>query len=133
MALVRKLKKAGRGMMREHSRGERGVALVEALVALALLGIIATGFLSGTAVTSTTRVTADEHSSAKMLAESIMDSIKKQDFGASYNITIPEEFPGFSANTTVTSLRNNAIQKITVDVSRRDNVLFTLEGYKVQR
>jgi len=114
-------------------RREQGIALIEVMVSLALLGIIATGFLSGTAVTSNTRVVADEHASAKMLAESIMVGIKKQEFAASYNVIVPDEFPGFSANATVTSLRNNAIQKITIDVSRRDQVLFTLEGYKVQR
>ena len=123
----------GNSMGRIMKRGEKGIALIEVLVSLALLGIIAVGILSGTAATSSTRVVADEHASAKILAESIMDDIKKQEFGSSYTTTIPDEFSDFSADTTVTSLRNNALQKITVDVSRRDQVLFTLEGYKVQR
>jgi prepilin-type N-terminal cleavage/methylation domain-containing protein len=87
------VKKAGGMTVRKRRNTERGFSLIEVMVALALLGIIATGFLSGTAVTSNTRVIADEHASAKMLAESIMDGIKKQDFGASYNVTIPDEFP----------------------------------------
>ena len=123
----------GNNMGRIMKRGEKGIALIEVLVSLALLGIIAVGILSGTAATSSTRVVADEHASAKILAESIMDDIKKQEFGSSYTTSIPDEFSDFSADTTVTSLRNNALQKITVDVSRRDQVLFTLEGYKVQR
>lgn len=123
----------GNSMGRIMKRGEKGIALIEVLVSLALLGIIAVGILSGTAATSSTRVVADEHASAKILAESIMDDIKKQEFGSSYTTSIPDEFSDFSADTTVTSLRNNALQKITVDVSRRDQVLFTLEGYKVQR
>lgn len=133
MAQFQMANNRNRRAIKPYRRGERGIALIEVIVSLALLGIIATGFLSGTAVTSNTRVVADEHASAKMLAESIMDGIKKQEFAASYNSTIPDEFPGFSANTTVTSLRNNAIQKITIYISRQDQVLFTLEGYKVQR
>src|SRR3990172_8873702 len=50
--------------------GELGTSLVEVLVALALLGIIGAGFLGATATTSTSRMIADEHVSAKILAES---------------------------------------------------------------
>ena len=103
------------------------------LVSLALLGIIATGFLSGSATTSNARVTADSRASGKILAESIMDGIKKQEFDSSYNVTVPDEFPGYSANLTVTSFRNNSIQKVTVDIDHKGDTVFTLEGYKVQR
>ena len=60
-------------MRLKRKKREEGISLLETIVALGLLGIIAVGLLSGLATTSTARVTADEHVSAKILAESAID------------------------------------------------------------
>jgi prepilin-type N-terminal cleavage/methylation domain-containing protein len=112
-------------------KSEKGISLIEVLVALALLGIISASFLGALATTSTARVTADERSSAKILAESLMDTIKKDTYKTSYNITIPEEFPGYSANLTVTN--GNNIQELAIAVGHRNHTVLTLECYKVNR
>jgi prepilin-type N-terminal cleavage/methylation domain-containing protein len=112
---------------------ERGMGLIEVLVALALLGIIGAAFLSATATTSTSRMTADEHASAKILAESTMDTVKKMPYSATYNVTVPDEYAGYSINLTVEDIRTNDIQRLTVAIARRGHDIFTLQDYKVTR
>jgi prepilin-type N-terminal cleavage/methylation domain-containing protein len=112
-------------------RGEKGMTLLETILALAILGIISASFLGGLAMTSTARLTADERASGKILAESIMEGIKKELYATSYNITIPSEFAGYAANVTV--VENNNIQDITISVQHRSREVLTLESYKVNR
>jgi prepilin-type N-terminal cleavage/methylation domain-containing protein len=112
-------------------KGEKGMTLLETILALAILGIISASFLGGLATTSTARVTADERASGKVLAESIMEDIKKQPYEPSYNATIPSDFAGYSANISVEE--NNNIQDITIGVHRRGREILTLESYKVNR
>lgn len=115
-------------------KAEIGTSLVETAVALALLGIIAVTFLSGVATTSTSRLVADEHASARILAESQMETIKKETYSFSYNpVAIPPDYPGYSAVVDVDNMRNGNIQKITVTVRHHNKDIETLECYKVNR
>lgn len=112
-------------------RGEKGFSLLETILALALLGIISACFLGATATTSTARVTADEKASGKILAESLMEGIKKDSYAPSYNVTVPADFAGYTTNITVEE--NNNIQDITITIQRRNREVFSLESYKVNR
>lgn len=116
------------------NKREKGSTLLETIVSLALLGIISVAFLSGLATTSTARANANERASAKILAESLMDQIKKEAFALSYdNVTIPEGYEGYTPVIVVDSQRNGNIQKITVSVSRAGKEVLTLDSYKVNR
>jgi len=112
-------------------KSEKGFSLLETILALALLGIISACFLGATATTSNARVINDEKASGKILAESIMENIKKEAYLASYNVTVPSDFAGYTASVTV--IENNNIQDITVGITRRNREVFSLESYKVNR
>jgi len=114
-------------------KSEKGNSLIEVLVALALLGTVSVLFLGGAASSTDARVNVDTRSTAKILAESIIDSVKKMDYDTSYNITIPNGFATFSANLTVDSMANGNIQELTVTVSRFGNQILQLQDYKMNR
>ena len=112
---------------------EKGSSFLEVLVALALLGIISVLFLGSVSNSSSARVNADTHVSSKILAESLMDDIKKQNYAPSYNFTIPPEFPDYTANLTVESIGNGNIQKLSIIIDHFNREVFTLESFKVER
>ena len=112
---------------------EKGSSLLEVLLALALLGIISVSFLGATATTSTSRATSEERTSAKILAESIMDDVKKQPYYSTYNVTIPEDYSAYSADIAVDDTEKYNLQKITVSIEHKEHNVMTLEGYKVKR
>jgi type II secretory pathway pseudopilin PulG len=114
--------------------GERGNLLVETLVALALLGIIGVTFLSGVTTATNSRLIADEGVTGRILAESQMESVRKQAYTISYDpAPIPDEYAGYSAQIEVDPFRNGSIQKITVTITHRDKEVAWLESYKVHR
>jgi type II secretory pathway pseudopilin PulG len=116
-------------------RSEKGTALMEVIIAIALMGIIGVLFMSSAVNSTNARVQANERDSSKVLAESLMDRIKKDNYKTSYtdNLTIPSEFTGYSANLTVTSLGNGNIQKLTIIIKHLNQDVLTLESFKVKR
>jgi type II secretory pathway pseudopilin PulG len=113
---------------------ERGSTLVEAVVALALLGIIGVCFLSAVATSSSSRLIADEGTSGRILAESQMEEIRKMSYALTYSpVPIPDEYTGYSALIEVDPFRNGSIQKITVTINHRNKEVASLESYKVNR
>ena len=118
----------------EEMKSEKGASLIETMVALALLGIIGVTFLMVLATTSNTRFIADERASARILAESQMENVRKQNYAFSYDpVPIPDEYASYSAVIDVDSMRNGNIQKITVTIKHKSREVTTLEGYKVNR
>ena len=114
-------------------KGEKGISLIDTIAAVALLGVISASFLGGLATTSNSRVSADERASSKILAETIMEHVRKQPYATTYEFTIPDDFPGYTATINATKQRNNNIQLVRVTVHHRDRDVFSLESYKVSR
>ena len=131
-------------------KNEKGISLIEVLIALAILGLVAAAFLSGLATASMSLFIADERATAESLARSQMEYVKSIDYvdeATSYPAApIPQEHidAGYSATITALPLHDpdKGIQKITVVVKHdgkeiftfiRDGEKITLEGYKVNR
>jgi prepilin-type N-terminal cleavage/methylation domain-containing protein len=114
---------------------EAGFSLLETIAALALLGIISAVFLGALATSSNSRALADEHVSARILAESQMEHVRQLDYASSYEASpaISAKYPGYSTAIDVENMRNGHIQKVTITVSHRNSNITVLESYKARR
>ncbi len=119
-----------KAMKKKH---EKGMTLIETAAALALLGIISVSFLGGVAATTSARATADARATAKILAESVLDTVKKEIYAVEYGVAIPPEFAGYSADLDVLGLKNSHIQQLTVTISHGNHDVLTLQSWKVNR
>ena len=122
--------------MNARLRSERGFALVEALVAVAILGMTLVVFVAGMSTGLLATSQADRLSTAHELARSQMEYTKNDAFSAA-PFTYPTVTP--PATFTVTSVASAIsggdanVESITVSVSKDGVPVFSLEGYKVNR
>jgi prepilin-type N-terminal cleavage/methylation domain-containing protein len=135
---------------RKGSR-QNGFSMVEVLIALALLGIVGTGFLAVLTNSSTYTIRADIRATAESIARSQMEYIKSLPYdGVNNPPTYPPQspLPGASWRVITNSPAaarldpkgigstniDEGIQKITVRVQYNYGGtwtdVFTLEGYK---
>ena len=122
-------------------KNERGLTLVEVVVAIALLAIVAVGSLRALTTVSKARFIRDERQTAMTLAGSQMEFVKKLGYASSYApAPVTGDYAGYAVtiNADNISARDGNIQRIRVivslqgkPVSMADNA--TLEGYKVRR
>ena len=116
-----------------------GFTLLETLVALTIFGMVAVIFLMGLSVSSKALMVSQDRVNAESIAKSQMEDTKAQTYVAeasSYpEITLSSDLITQGYNITVDADPLNSpddgLQKITVDVSRNGEVLFTLIGYKL--
>lgn len=120
--------------LKKRKNRQQGLVLMEAIVALALIGLIAAGFLGavGTSYKSTTLTMG--MTTAESLARSQMEYIKQQDYldigDGEYDKI---EHPAYYAiNWTIEELAAGK-QKITITVTHTSEPTLVLEGYKVNR
>jgi type II secretory pathway pseudopilin PulG len=117
-------------------QSERGVALVEALVAVAIAGTALVMFLSGMSSGLLATSQSDRLSTAHELARSQIETTK----AAAYQAP-PATYPsipapsGYAVTATASAIAGAGpgIELIQVDVSRDGVVVFTLQDYKVDR
>ncbi len=113
------------------------MTMIEALIALALLGLIAAAFVGSLGTAARATLIADEQTTAESLARSQLEHVKtlEYDEGATqYTPEIPsdEDYSFYSATIDAEPLDDH-IQKITVTVKHTNKEVVTLEGYKVDR
>ena len=114
---------------------ERGVGLVETLIAVAIAAIAITALLAALSTGSMAVQKSDEHTTAENLARAQMEYTKGLAYltaPASYTIIDAPSGYSISADAASISGRDADIQKITVTVSYNGNS-FTLEGFKADR
>ena len=120
---------------------ESGLTLIETLVALAILGTIVVIFLGGIIGTTKAASVTDEQTMAESLALSQMEWAQNATYISGTTQYTPAALPSskdylnYSANITATPLHSpeDGIQKITVTIRRSGKLIYTLEGYKVDR
>lgn len=115
---------------------ERGVALTETLIAVAILGMTLVVFLAGLSTGLLTTGQSDRLSTAHELARSQMEYTKAAVYSAApytYATVTPPSSYGVTATAGTVSGGDADIELITVQVSKDGNAVYTLEGYKVNR
>lgn len=114
-------------------KSEKGFALIEVVIAIAIMGIIAAAFMSALAGASRALFIADERATAESLARSQLEYIKSQDYsdnGTGYTTISSTDYAITYISENVTG--QSGLQKITITVRHTVNSkdVITLEGYK---
>ena len=130
--------------------GERGMTLIEILVALGILAAVAVVFLVGMSVSSKAVMISQKSVAAESLAKSELEYVKSVTYlNATWNYELPSNPPswapthslpaGYSGytvqvNAALVHISDDGIQKITVIVTYNGEQppAFTLVGYKVK-
>lgn len=134
-------------ILKNNGSQESGFALIDALVAVIVLGMVAAVFIVGLSSVSRADFIINGRSGAESLARSQMESIKAQDY-VSFAIPGHGDYDLISVPTAytieVTTVpierstgqalgpeQDNGVQLITVTVKRDDESIITLESFKV--
>ena len=124
-------------MKLKRLQGEKGISLLETIVAVVIMSIIGLGFLSALATTSSARATNEERTAAKILAEAVLEYIKTDNYSTEYTPpqSLFDDFPGYTIPIPVSAEneRNGNIQRIAITVTHHGHEVLTLETYKVDR
>jgi prepilin-type N-terminal cleavage/methylation domain-containing protein len=113
-------------------RGQKGVTLIEYLVALGLLSIIGVAFLTAIHTGFVALSIADEKAVAENLARTQLEQIKGSDYKPSGKYKVIESPAGYSIEVE-TFPEGAFIQRIKVTISRGSKVLTVVEDYKVKQ
>ncbi len=122
--------------MNARLRSEAGVTLVESLVAIAILGTTLVVFLGGMSTGLLSTSQSDRLSTAHELARSQMEYTKAATYSAApftYPTVTPPPGYGVSAAASAIAGGDAKIELVTVQVTKDSVVVYSLDGYKVNR
>jgi len=114
---------------------ERGAGLVEVLVAVAIMAIVLTIFLSALVTGSLGVSVVHERVTAENLARSQLEYVKNQDYITTTDYSLISVPPSYSAYTITAQSPeiSDGLQLITVTVFYDGDPTFRMEEYKVDR
>ena len=124
------------GGVRHALRDERGISVVEALVAVAILGTIVVGLIAIFGTGSLAVRTVDIAAAGERLATNQLEYTKSYPYDAgATGYPLVDAPPGYDLAVTVQPVpgADAAIQKVTVTVSYEGEVVLAVENYKVAR
>jgi prepilin-type N-terminal cleavage/methylation domain-containing protein len=123
--------------------GQRGLTLIETLIALTILAAIGGVFLVGMTTSSRALIVNKDNITAESLAKSQMEYVKSQPYDSTHNPPVYGVDPSLNTqgyNILPSAVRlypqivhtgnDEGLQKITVTITRGEKTVFTLEGYK---
>jgi len=122
--------------------GERGDSLVEILVAVAIMAIVLTIFLSALSTGTLSTGVVHKRVTAENLARAQLEYIKDYEPYNEVTQTTPGAYPtvtsivsGYAITVTASPITTTSydIQLITVTISHQSEPVFTIEDYKVDR
>jgi prepilin-type N-terminal cleavage/methylation domain-containing protein len=127
---------------------QRGVSLIEVVIAIGLLGIVGVALANGLGTSSKALITADERTTAESLARTQMESIVLQQYATSGNYSKVAMPAGYDARIGKADVLDNGvardpeqIQKVVVTIYHSVGGLWkpiltagnaTLEGFRIR-
>jgi type II secretory pathway pseudopilin PulG len=117
-------------------RSERGFALMETLIAVAILGMTLVVFIAGLSTGMLTTASADRLSTAHELARSQIEYTKNDAYSApphTYATVVPPSGYGVTSVASAISGADANVELVTVEVTKDGAVVFALEDFKVNR
>lgn len=115
------------------TQNEKGLGLVEAVVAVAVTGVTVVAFVAALSTGSIAVAELDQEVVAQRLTRTQLEFIKGSAYDTSYtSISTPA---GYTISIDVDSIpgADSDIQEITVTIFRDGNEILTVEDYKVNR
>src|SRR4030042_3875368 len=138
---------------RSAQKGERGLTLIEILVAMGILAAVAVVFMVGMSTSFTSVMVSQESVASESLAKSELEYVKSAAYHSA-NVTwsyqlpsdpplwwdptraLPDGYGGYSVQVDAEKMLDHpfddGIQKITVTVTLNGEIAFTLVGYNVE-
>jgi len=124
-------------------KNQRGMTLVEVVIAIAVLGIIAAGFLAALGGSSKAVIKADQRTTAENLARSQWEYVKSQpyDDDFDYDVIDPGSLSYASSHYAINKnippdpdqTVNEGLQEMTYVVYYDGKEVLRLTGYKLKR
>jgi type II secretory pathway pseudopilin PulG len=122
--------------VKNRAQGQRGLGLVETLVAVAILGTSVVAFVAALSAGSIAVGEQDKEVVAQSLAQTQLEYTKSYPYdpeATTYPIVDTPEDYVIAVNVASIPDTDADIQKITVTISRESENLITVEDYKVNR
>jgi hypothetical protein len=127
------------GFIKIHGRkihGERGISLVEAAMAIAILGTVIVAMIlsmsGGVMAVQDDGQMVTAQSLARTQLEYIKNCTYEADAATYPTVSVPD---GYSITVAVNKVPDTStdIQKVTVNILRSSSIIFTISDYKVKR
>ena len=115
---------------------QRGVGMVETIIAVAILGTAVVAFVSALSAGSIAVRWGDEQAVANRLVRTQLEYTKSLPYDAGATTYTAVDTPeGYTISVQVSSIpgTDEDIQKVTVSVIREAEAILTIEDYKVNR